>query len=126
MNLETIDQHFYAKIILFQVVTTVFAGAGLAQLGGAPNYDHLLFGSVLGLANILLIVWGIRRAIVKKSFALVALASVFKYGFLIFLFWYAVHTEQRIGYEFIIGVILIFPTVIFMSYLMKNEKNGTL
>lgn len=125
MNLETINLQFYLKILGFHVVTTGLAAVSMHFLSAAPNYIQLLGGSALGVTNILLLVWGMHRALVKKSFALVAMTSVFKYGLLIFLFWYAIQTQRRVSYEFIIGVTLIFPSVVFMSYLMKNETNGT-
>lgn len=125
MNLETINRDFYLKILGFHVVTTIVAAVAIHFLNAAPTYSHLIGGSTLGVANILLLVWGMHRALVKKSFALVAATSVFKYGLLIFLLWYAMQTQRRVSYEFIIGVTLIFPSVVFMSYLMKNETDGT-
>ncbi len=125
MTIETINRQFYLKIIGFHIFTTTIAALGMAYLSVAPSYLQFVSGSALGALNILLLVWGMHRALVKKSFALVAVTSVFKYGLLIFLFWYAMQMRQRVGYEFIIGVTLIFPSVVFMSYLMKNETNGT-
>lgn len=106
------------------LLITVAVGVIIYLLSAAPKWQDYFLGSFLAGANLLLILWVLKRSVLKKSFALTAAASVFKYGFLIFLFWLASKVGRQIGYEFLLGILLILPTTLLITYeLAAAEKD---
>ena len=123
MNVKISKSTFY-KLIFIHISLTGIVALLLHFLGAAPNWSDYAVGAAISGGNLLLILWSIRHAIVKKSFALAAAASVFKYGFLIFLFWLATQLDRKVGYEFLIGVLLILPTTVLVALdIFRSEKD---
>ena len=113
---QRISQPFVLKLLTAHVALTLFVALVFYLLGAAPNWKDYFLGSLLSGGNLFLIMWGIRQALLKKSFALTLAASVFKYGFLILLFWFATQTGKKVGYEFVVGILLMLPTAGYVTY----------
>ncbi len=121
---QTISRPFFIHVFMAHAGLTIFVGLVLYLLGAAPIWKDYLLGALLSGGNLLLILWGIRQALLKKSFALTAAASVFKYGFLTLLFWFAAQFGKKVGYEFVVGIMLIIPTTGYVAFeLSQAEKN---
>jgi hypothetical protein len=111
------------QLLATHIGLTAFVAVVFYLLGAAPNWKDYFLGALLSGANLFLILWGIRQALLKKSFALTLAASVFKYGFLILLFWFATQTGKRVGYEFVVGILLMLPTTGYVTYELSRPQN---
>ena len=120
---QRIKQPFVLQLLATHVGLMLLVALVFYLLGAAPNWNDYLLGSLLSGLNLFLIIWGIRQALLKKSFALTLAASVFKYGFLILLFWFGTQNGRMVGYEFVVGVLLMLPTAVYVTYELSRPSN---
>ncbi|MEK6553772.1 MAG: hypothetical protein AABZ31_00905, partial [Bdellovibrionota bacterium] len=81
--IQRINRAFFIQVFTVHVGLTVLTALVMFLLGAAPNWKDFALGSLIGGGNLILMVWALQHALLKKSFALTVASSVFKYGFLI-------------------------------------------
>jgi hypothetical protein len=93
-------------------------------LGAWQQLPQFWAGGLLGGLNILVVLWSINRVMTKKPIALTVTASVFKYGFLIAIFWLATRAKVDLSSSFFIGLFLMLPSLgVVLFILNKNGKS---
>jgi hypothetical protein len=93
----------------------------LRQFNAVFDEKVYFFSSLIAGMEIILMVWAIKKIFFKKSIALAASVIVFKYAFLIFLFFYFRGQFQgSLGVFF--GILTIMPTTLLFALSLKHFK----
>lgn len=97
-----------------------------ALLGAAQQLPQLWLGGLLGGFNVILILWSVTRLMAKKPIALTVAVSVFKYGFLIALFWLTAQAKVTLGFSFFVGLLLMLPSTGAVLFVLNKNGNSWL
>ena len=116
------------QICLTHVTVVALITLPLALLSSPQQAVNALLGGALIGLNITVIVWSMKRIMLKKSIALAGFVIVIKYAAFIAILMALYSSGWRAGFGFVMGLSSALPTVAWAAYrfLRQGELNGTL
>ncbi len=115
------------QVALLHFAVVALLALALFGLSSTQQSLNCLLGGLLIGANIILIVWAMKRLFVKKSIALAAFVIVIKYAAFIAVLVVLYTFGWRANFGFVVGLTSALPTVALVAYryLKQSERDGS-